>query len=91
MEPQVWRGISRLPAQCGKLGGSCDSHGGFQGAWLHVVTRVDHGGIGPGDAGADVLRRLDDSGAEGVFHQVPGGKAAQNAAADDHNVIVHGF
>jgi len=47
----------------------------FQTAGLVVIAGIDDGGIGPGDAGADIGFRFNQNGGDGVAPKIAGDKA----------------
>ena len=76
----------QFPAQFFHPGIAPDGQGRFQASGLVVVTGVDHGGIGPGDAGADVPLLFQQTDGNVPSAQIPGRKTAQNTAADDDRI-----
>ena len=63
-----------------------NGHRRLQSAGLVVITGIDDRGIGPGDAGTDILPGFQKKDGSVPAAEVPGGKAAEQTSADDGDI-----
>ena len=68
------KGYFQFRAQLPKGGVGTDGHFRFSGMGLIVIAGIDDGGIGPGDARANILRRFHKNRGDIPFSEIPGGK-----------------
>ena len=82
------KGDVQFPAERVKTGVGPHSHFRLQRTGLMVIAGVDDSCIGAGDAGTDILPRLQKRDMQFPAAEIPRCKAAQQTAADDDNIKI---